>query len=90
MYGVPKGKLVAGRTEWKMDMIFPELREMTIVAAVSAPATTALDDTSTVMGDATSGLSGEVGGVEEPLLESYMAMMKGGQLPWHLNVLRGI
>ena len=76
MYGVPKGKSETGRTERKMDVIFPELRETTIVAAVSLPATIALDDTSTVMEDAISGLSGEVGGVEEPLLELYMAMMK--------------
>ena len=41
------GKWEAGRTEWKMDVIFPVSTEMTMVADVRRPDITALDDTNT-------------------------------------------
>lgn len=37
MYGVPGGKAVGGRTEWKTEVTLPVVREMTIVAAVRRP-----------------------------------------------------
>ena len=49
MYGVPAGKLEGCRTEWKTDMIFPVFCEITIVAAVSRPETTARQEASTVI-----------------------------------------
>ena len=49
MYGVRAGKLEGCRTEWKTDIIFPVFREMTIVAAVSRPETTAREEASTVI-----------------------------------------
>ena len=49
MYGVPAGKLEGCRTEWKTDVILPVLCEMTIVAAVSRPETTAREEARTVM-----------------------------------------
>ena len=49
MYGVPAGKLEGCRTEWKTDMIFPVFCEITIVAAVSRPETTAREEASTVI-----------------------------------------
>jgi hypothetical protein len=44
------GKSVAGRTEWKIDVILPVAFETTIVASVRRPATTALEEAKTVMG----------------------------------------
>lgn len=35
--------------EWKIDVIFPVVREMTIVAEVSRPETTAREEVKTVM-----------------------------------------
>ena len=49
-YGVPAGKLEGGNTEWKIDVILPFFVEMTIVAAVSSPEMTALEEASTVIG----------------------------------------
>ena len=49
MYGVPAGKLEGCRMEWKTDVILPVLCEMTIVAAVSRPETTAREEASTVI-----------------------------------------
>ena len=49
MYGVPAGKLEGCRTEWKTDVIFPVFCEITIVAAVSRPETTAREEASTVI-----------------------------------------
>ena len=51
MYGVPAGKLEGCRTEWKTDVILPVLCEMTIVAAVCRPETTAREEASTVIED---------------------------------------
>lgn len=50
VYGVPAGKLEGGNTEWKIDVILPVFVEMTTVAAVSPPETTALEEASTVIG----------------------------------------
>lgn len=44
------GKLEGGRTEWKTEVIFPVLREMTNVAAVSSPDTMAREEVRTVIG----------------------------------------
>ena len=46
---MPAGKLEGCRTEWKTDVILPVLCEMTIVAAVSRPETTAREEASTVI-----------------------------------------
>ena len=56
------GKSLAGSTEWKIDVIFPVAWEMTIVASVNRPATTALEEARTVMGVAGM-LCGAGGGV---------------------------
>jgi hypothetical protein len=50
VYEVPSGKSVRGNTEWKMEVILPVVFDTTIVASVSLPATTALEEASTVMG----------------------------------------
>ena len=50
MYGVPSGKSDLGRTEWKIDVILPVFSETMIVASVSRPATTALEEAMTLMG----------------------------------------
>lgn len=41
-------KSLAGKTEWNIEVIFPEESEMTIVAAVIRPETTARVDARTV------------------------------------------
>jgi len=51
VYGVPGGKSDAGRTEWKIDVTFPVVFEMTMVASVKWPETTAREEARTVMGD---------------------------------------
>ena len=50
MKGVSGGKLEGGRTEWKIEVILPVAREMTIVAAVSWPDTMAREEVRTVIG----------------------------------------
>jgi H+/gluconate symporter-like permease len=41
---------VAGKTEWKIDVILPVVLDTTMVASVKRPATTALDEAKTAMG----------------------------------------
>lgn len=52
MYGVPVGNDEGGRTESKTETILPVMVDMTIVAAVSWPSTTARDEARTVISDA--------------------------------------
>ena len=47
---MPEAKSEAGRTEWKMDVILPVEREITMVADVKRPDTMALDEVKTVIG----------------------------------------
>ena len=46
---MPGGKSEAGRTEWKIEVIFPVERDITTVASVNRPSTTARLEASTVM-----------------------------------------
>jgi hypothetical protein len=60
------GKLEAGRTELKIDVIFPVSKEITMVADVTRPDITALEETKTVnagVAGSTTPLGGDRGGV---------------------------
>jgi hypothetical protein len=55
-----------GRTEWKIDVIFPVSKEMTMVAGVRRPDMTALEEAKTVNAGAArlmAPLRGDRGGV---------------------------
>lgn len=52
MYGVPVGNDDRGRTDSNTDTILPVIVDMTIVAAVRLPSTTARDEARTVISDA--------------------------------------
>ena len=47
---MPGGKSEGSKTEWKTEVTFPVLREITMVAAVSAPLRTTREEASTVIG----------------------------------------
>lgn len=57
VYGVPEGKEEAGRTEWKIEVIFPVSWEITMVAAVRRSPITAREEAKTVMSDPWEGSS---------------------------------
>lgn len=75
MYGVPSGKSVGGSTEWKTDVILPVMFDTTIVASVSRPPTTALEEASTRIGGV--GRSRSIGGGG---VVAWGAMLQGGSL----------
>ena len=63
---MPGGNLEAGRTEWKTDVILPVSEEMTMVAEVTRPDMTALEEAKTVKVEAAGMLvllRGDRGGV---------------------------
>lgn len=59
---MPGGKLEAGNTEWKTEVILPVVVEMTMVASVIRPDTTALEEASTVMGEVIAASVGDTDG----------------------------